>query len=695
MLAGELILSMRKMIAFILLMLVCSVSQGQLSYQDARQKLYSRLLSTPIGPNYLRLNDYFFNKACDSLVKAGIQVDGDPIESILLRLFGMTELELDRRNITPLRVPSVNMFFLEILRTYKVKPLRGFVRDIGVNRLRILANAFVGLPLGDTLQMAVSLKEAQAFHQRIPALIGQPKYERFSQQILSYFVSEEPEFYLREINKNEALQRYTAASTDQKVLAVHSLKDVQNTTRIIPFSLAIQEGRMTLDSVRMLSEKPRSYLAAYTKEVFDLYNSEDSSRKNFLSGFLNHQNAEVAKMFVGPINQLHESADRERYYVLRGLTPQELYLIMVGGSAEFYTSSFTYTFNLWLKEVEKQGIDSFFNGINYYEFGKFLNVTSGYGLFRKFIEKMDQNNFARVFSKYLATNINSSRTDRQLIVDGMSCSEILWEVRGFPEARNSLLASLTEAKAKQQQADVLVQRMYTSFSHILQDSLEGRLKAIQDEYNVMAVQRLKLKDTIVQVGLFYDDEDGASSFRNYLSFLPESSWSREDRGSYMVFRSKTGNPFYIFLNKPNSEKGELAAQQEMLAAVENEGLQISYFTHRGHSYHLLKSLKLLPQSSQIVYLGSCGGYNEVYKVFEANPDAHIISTRNVGSRFINDPILSRINQKAIANENIPWNEIWSSLDKSFTSKNTRDLFSAYIPPNRYIGIMFIRDVLNF
>jgi hypothetical protein len=85
----------------------------------------------------------------------------------------------------------------------------------------------------------------------------------------------------------------------------------------------------------------------------------------------------------------------------------------------------------------------------------------------------------------------------------------------------------------------------------------------------------------------------------------------------------------------------------------------------------------------------------VLKVFQRNPDAHIISTRNIGSKFINDPVLSKINNNAVANEDINWVTLWSDFNKGFTSKNTKELFSAYIPPNKYIGIMFIREVFNF
>jgi len=59
-------------------------------------------------------------------------------------------------------------------------------------------------------------------------------------------------------------------------------------------------------------------------------------------------------------------------------------------------------------------------------------------------------------------------------------------------------------------------------------------------------------------------------------------------------------------------------------------------------------------SSQFVFLGSCGGYSQVLKVFELNPDVNIIATRSVGSKLINDPLLDKINMDMVNNKDINW-----------------------------------------
>ncbi|HLO82551.1 MAG TPA: hypothetical protein VK166_16415 [Chitinophagaceae bacterium] len=686
---------MKQFLFTLLLGTLAFQSSAQLNYSAEKDKLYKRLTERSIGSNYNKEVDHFYNHVCDSLVKANVNVDGDPIETILIRLFGNTQMELDRRTISRLRVPSVNVFFLDLLKTYHKESIKPIVREMGINRTRILANAFIGLAIGDTLATAASAREMAASPQLIPKRIYDPRFVNLRDTILYYFVNDEPELFIKELNSNPQMQQFADASTRPYVKAVANLKDRNNLNKLLPFGMAILEGRSTADSVMLLASKPANYIAAYTNEVIRLQGSEDPMVRDYLNGYLHDINKDLAKMFIEPINQLHESTAKERFYVLNSLSAQDLYFIILGGESVFYTSSFLYTFNQFLVRVEKEGLEPFFNRIGYYKFGDFLSICSGYGMTGKLIKKMDEEKFGAMLAHYISKNVTSNQTDRDLILNGMTISEILFDLKDYPKAKNIVMNSMEDSKINQQHQDILVQRMYGGFKDILEDSIQGKLKEIEATYEVMQIDRLKNRDTIVQVGLFYDDEDGVTSFGNYLTFLPAKEWTKEDKGNYLVFRSNSGNPMLIYLNKVNTAGGDAAAQDEMMKAIADAGLNITYFTHRGHSYHLHKSIKRLPESAELVYLGSCGGYSEVFKVFQSNPDAQIISTRNVGSKYINDPVLSKINSQAVANKDINWVTLWSDFDKSFTAKNTKELFSAYIPPNKYIGIMFIREVFNF
>jgi hypothetical protein len=234
--------------------------------------------------------------------------------------------------------------------------------------------------------------------------------------------------------------------------------------------------------------------------------------------------------------------------------------------------------------------------------------------------------------------------------------------------------------------------MYTGFIDILNDKNEYNS---DKSYDVLQVQRLQKQDHIVQACFFYDDDDAASSFASSTATYDANMWEKKDLGNYIVFSSKKGNKMRVYMNKPNSEQGCDSSQNEMLQAAAQEGYEVTSFIHRGHSYHLAQSLRKMTTSCQFVFLGSCGGYSQVLKVFELNPDVNIIATRSVGSKLINDPLLDRINTDLVNNKDIHWDELWKAFDGKFQSKQTKDLFSAYIPPNKYIGVKFMRKVFNY
>jgi len=168
-----------------------------------------------------------------------------------------------------------------------------------------------------------------------------------------------------------------------------------------------------------------------------------------------------------------------------------------------------------------------------------------------------------------------------------------------------------------------------------------------------------------------------------------------DMGNYIVFISRIGNNLKVYMNKPMSPVGFDVAQDEMLDAITKEGCEVTSFVHRGHSYYLYKSLSKMTTSSQFVFLGSCGGYNDMLRIFQLNPDVNLIVTRHIGSWVINDQLLEKITSYMVYNRDINWDELWGELNAELQSNQEKDLFSSYIPPNKYIGEIFFQKVFNY
>ncbi len=94
-------------------------------------------------------------------------------------------------------------------------------------------------------------------------------------------------------------------------------------------------------------------------------------------------------------------------------------------------------------------------------------------------------------------------------------------------------------------------------------------------------------------------------------------------------------------------------------------------------------------SARIVVLGSCGGYNNLNDVLTISPDAHIISSKQVGTKTVNEPILQAINNTLRSGKDIDWIPMWRDLGKQFSGA-AKEKFDDYIPPYKNLGAIFIK-----
>ena len=100
----------------------------------------------------------------------------------------------------------------------------------------------------------------------------------------------------------------------------------------------------------------------------------------------------------------------------------------------------------------------------------------------------------------------------------------------------------------------------------------------------------------------------------------------------------------------------------------------------------------MPESAKIIMLGSCGGYNNLKQILDYAPDAQIISTKQIGARDVNKPIIEAINNNLRAGKNIDWRDMWGNLENLFIKmgRDKKDLFDDYIPPHKNLGALFIK-----
>ncbi|MDB5283145.1 MAG: hypothetical protein JWO06_2220, partial [Bacteroidota bacterium] len=124
------------------------------------------------------------------------------------------------------------------------------------------------------------------------------------------------------------------------------------------------------------------------------------------------------------------------------------------------------------------------------------------------------------------------------------------------------------------------------------------------------------------------------------------------------------------------------------AYMKEKSLVPTVIVHRGHSFHTEATLEKIPISARLIFVGSCGGFYKISMALQNAPEAHIISTKQVGTKAINDVMLFALNENIRTGKDIEWNEFW---DKMRDKLGSNQYFSDYVPPNKNLEAIFIRS----
>jgi hypothetical protein len=173
----------------------------------------------------------------------------------------------------------------------------------------------------------------------------------------------------------------------------------------------------------------------------------------------------------------------------------------------------------------------------------------------------------------------------------------------------------------------------------------------------------------------------------------KSEWKVITQPEWVEIRSVKAKNFTIYANLPLDNKTDLdqQAQENLMNYLKEKKIAPSIVVHRGHSYHLKYTLRQLMPSAQIVVLGSCGGYQNLGKLLDINQNAHVISTKQVGSYAVNEPILKLINDYVRAGKNMEWIPFWKQLFQNLKNDpKAIALLKDYIPPHQNQGLLFMK-----
>ena len=500
---------------------------------------------------------------------------------------------------------------------------------------------------------------------------------------------------------NDAMARYIRIHPDPVVKVIAEMATSRSGQLYFPFIDEIYRGKLTFDDIDKVKDNDLEYYRLMVKVRMQhtarmIQKDTPMERKALVERMEN----KARQYYISQINGLHNAADPIRFKVLEPLQPNELYYLCVLGEDEIYTSSYRGVFKRIIQKLKGTPTDSLFMTMNFDYFRKFIKMAAAYNELDTLLKLMPDSNATVLMKSFMfGLERNTNLRNVEDAVDVADAYSSIFE-------KNKLLAAnmLEEARQNynrcQQNGDANGQKVYF---------IEKSLFESADSTNKMDVSKVlgippvfdvpfdRLIDTagrVVQQVFFYGDEDkdGQTSYANFMTlFRNKADWTIAENADYVTIKSNKGKPVWIFANKPlYGENGpDAKAQQKLRAYLDEKGLEPTIYIHRGHSYHVKSSLEQITPTARIVILGSCGGYNNLNEVLSISPDAHIISSKQIGTRTVNEPILNAINADLRNGKSVEWIPMWTELSKQFTGE-AKERFDDYIPPYKNLGAIFIK-----
>ncbi len=450
---------------------------------------------------------------------------------------------------------------------------------------------------------------------------------------------------------------------------------------------ALATGEMTIAQARDLVREPFAFVRKLVRIQAKPQHLGSFAVEKYLSDFY--------LRMVREINDLHEQPDAIRFKSIEQATVQDLYMLMVEGEQEIFTSSFNGIFNRLLDKMKKSGVSGqqLLQQTDYNRFRSFVRLLTGFGRLNDFLATMDEAGQKELINKFARGIEKEKNSLEQAVV----VAETFGMVKDKP-----LLMMLQKivheeynraAREKHEQGMVLYGLLSGFFG---QDALvdEGWFKEMSEKYplaKVSGVASNKLfnaRGENIQQHFFYYDEggDGQASFNHFIStYKSDSEWKIYYEENYVrIVGSEFGKKVIILANKPSKDNQDKGVE-DIAAYLKAQGLQRHMVVHRGHSYHAYKTIEKIQPTDIIVSLGSCGGFNNVAKVLEKSSQAHILSTKGTGTMYVNDPLLKLLNN-AMLKGDIDWVIFWVAAEKSISSTH----FNLYVAPHKNLGALFIK-----
>ena len=514
------------------------------------------------------------------------------------------------------------------------------------------------------------------------------------------------QFYNYAQSDGSTVGKLIRRNTDRMVVQVAALSKTDNALFYFPFLDDLLSERQSIDSIKkFVGDGDKGYdsvgyfkllvktATAYSKRMAKPF--YDTAIAYYgANGLLKTLHKKAFQHFISPINNLHEENNLAvRMRAIQPLGPAELYYMMVVGENDIFTSSYKHSFERFLQLMgPKPKGDSLLLAVNFNQFRKFIKMAANYNQLDTFLKTMPPERSELLMKAFVAQLENNLEGAVDVADSYSSVSNNNLQQAMLQNVTDNEHKAIVTNNAK---GKVIYGLLKTIFLSLNDNKIDISIQiGIPPIYEVGDKYIRDGNGNLVEQVFFYGDKDGKLFYPSFRNSFSNKEWKVTEKKEWMEAVSLKGNVL-VFANKPLDNDANLddTAQIHLAKYLQEQSLKPAVIVHRGHSYWLDRTMSRMPGDAKIVVLGSCGGYQNLNEILEINPEAHIISTKEIGTGDINRPILTYINQVFTANNNLSWPKMWQSLTGIFSkdpSKSIRDSWDDYIPPYKNLGAIFLK-----
>jgi hypothetical protein len=521
---------------------------------------------------------------------------------------------------------------------------------------------------------------------------------RYADSLILIAAAYDPAKVLAYLNggKNIQLRQRIRSSSNKYLQQIVLLNGDKNSPELLPFVIQLAENTITPAEIVEKRTQVNAYFQLMVNTLLESAGTKNSSSV-FLKPLRDGIKEKAIAFYANHINDLHESPDAIRFASVKGLRPEDLYYVITSCGDELYTSSYLGLYKRLKENFNDQRADSIFYRVNYDNFPSFMQLAANYNTLIDFFNSIPRDEVRALLIRFMA-NIEADASTG--LEKAMNVGDFFSGLYGSSDIAMLVDKELQDNYIRcRNSRHYLGMRLYTILQQVFNLAInknpDNKIWKTLGNYEILKRSALQGKNgEISQVVLFYGDDDGKMSFNNFLKFYTDNTkWEITKNDNWVSIRALTDQPLVIYANLPLDEKDELdvMAQDNLFAYFKQQSIEPTMLTHRGHSYHLDKTLARLTPDVKLAILGSCGSYNKSISIASINPDVQVIGSKKTGTKSVNDPIIDIINESLLNKQDLVWSDIWQSLQARF-SKDPKTLgqFTEYFPPSGNMSLFVLK-----